>query len=83
MLAGNPHGGEHLKDMLVGQILMVIFGISTAASIPSLTLPSGTGTRSAGANTAFGTHHEDISSWPTCSYTVVLTTRVAVGRILV
>src|SRR5262245_50907153 len=23
ILAGNPHGGEHLKDMLVGQILWV------------------------------------------------------------
>src|SRR3954466_12712687 len=23
MLAGNPHGGEHLKDLLVGQILWV------------------------------------------------------------
>jgi len=51
--------------------------IVTAASIPPLSLPSGTNTRSAGANTAFGTHHEDISKWPTCSYTVVLTTRRA------
>jgi zinc/manganese transport system permease protein len=23
LLANNPHGGEHLKDMLVGQILWV------------------------------------------------------------
>jgi zinc/manganese transport system permease protein len=23
LLAGNPHGGEHLKDLLVGQILWV------------------------------------------------------------
>lgn len=52
--------------------------IATAATtIPALTLPSGASTRSAGANTAFGTHHEDISSWPTCSYTVILTTRRA------
>ncbi len=26
VLAGNPHGGEHLKDLLVGQILWVDFG---------------------------------------------------------
>lgn len=26
LLAGNPHGGEHLKDLLVGQILWVGFG---------------------------------------------------------
>jgi hypothetical protein len=51
--------------------------IQTAASIPTLTLPAGTSTRSAGANTAFGTHHEDISAWPTCSYTVVLRTQRA------
>ncbi len=51
--------------------------IVTAATIPALTLPSGASTRSAGANIAFGTHHEDISTWPTCSYTVVLTTRRA------
>jgi zinc/manganese transport system permease protein len=25
LLAGNPHGGEHLKDLLVGQILWVNF----------------------------------------------------------
>jgi hypothetical protein len=51
--------------------------IATAAPIPVLTLPSGTSSRSAGANTVFGTHHEDISGWPTCSYTVKLTTRRA------
>jgi hypothetical protein len=51
--------------------------IVTAAMIPALTLPSGASTRGGGANTAFGTHHEDISAWPTCSYTVVLTTRRA------
>jgi zinc/manganese transport system permease protein len=26
LLAGNPHGGEHLKDLLVGQILWVSYG---------------------------------------------------------
>ncbi|MEQ8354771.1 MAG: hypothetical protein RH942_04475 [Kiloniellaceae bacterium] len=52
-------------------------GISTAASIPPLSLPSGTGTRSGVSNTVFGTHHEDISAWPSCSYTVSLTTRRA------
>ena len=52
-------------------------GISTAASIPPLSLPSGTTTRSGASNTVFGTHHEDISSWPSCSYTVSLTTRRA------
>jgi len=59
--------------------------IDTAATIPGapLTLPSGTSTRSGGANTAFGTHHEDISAWPTCSYTVRLTTRRALTTGLV
>jgi hypothetical protein len=51
--------------------------IITAATIPALTLPSGTSTRSGGVNTAFGTHHENISSWPTCSYTVKLNFRRA------
>lgn len=47
--------------------------IVTAATIPALTLPSGTHTRDgAGANMAFGTHHEDVSTWPMCSYTVKL-----------
>jgi hypothetical protein len=58
-------------------------GIITAASIPALTLPNGAGTRSGGANTAFGTHHEDISSWPTCSYTVRLVTQRALTTGLV
>jgi hypothetical protein len=49
--------------------------ISTAASIPALVYPSGTSSRSAGANTVFGTHHVDISTLPTCSYTVTLSTR--------
>ena len=59
--------------------LMAEWGISieTAASIPALVLPSGSSTRGGGANIAFGTHHEDISSWPTCSYKVNLTTRRA------
>lgn len=51
--------------------------VTTAASIPALTLPSGTATRAGGAHSAFGTHHEDISAWPTCSYTVHLRTRRA------
>jgi hypothetical protein len=51
--------------------------IETAASIPVLTLPSGTTARTAGANSAFGTHHENISTWPTCSYTVKLNFRRA------
>jgi hypothetical protein len=47
-------------------------GISTAAPIVSPPLPSGVGPRG-GA----GTHHENIASWPSCSYTVSLTTRRA------
>lgn len=59
--------------------LMAAWGlqISTAATIPALALPAGTAARAAGVNTAFGTHHEDISAWPTCSYTVILSTRRA------
>jgi hypothetical protein len=59
--------------------------ISTAATIPPpLALPiSGTSTRAGGANSVFGTHHEDISDWPTCSYTVVLTMRRALTTGLV
>jgi len=26
VLAGNPHGGEHLKELLVGQVLWVTYG---------------------------------------------------------
>ena len=36
LLAGNPHGGEHLKDLLIGQILWV-----NAASLPLGALVSG------------------------------------------
>lgn len=59
--------------------LMADWGITveTAATIPALALPSGTSTRAAGANIAFGTHHEDISTWPTCSYLVRLSFRRA------
>ena len=46
--------------------------IDTAAPIVEPVLPSGTSTRAAGANIAFGTHHVDISTWPTCSYIVKL-----------
>jgi hypothetical protein len=49
----------------------------TTAAFPPVPGPAGTSTRSAGANTAFGTHHVDISSWPTCSYTVRLRTQRA------
>lgn len=57
--------------------------IVTAAPIPALVLPAGTATRAAGANIAFGTHHEDISAWPTCSYTVRLHFRRALTTGLV
>ena len=51
-----------------------VIDIKTAASLPVLTLPSGTSTRdAAGLNMAFGAHHEDISTWPMCSYSVTLT----------
>jgi zinc/manganese transport system permease protein len=33
LLAGNPHGGEHLKDLLVGQILWVNLGALLPASL--------------------------------------------------
>lgn len=33
LLAGNPHGGEHLKDLLVGQILWVNLGTLLPASL--------------------------------------------------
>jgi zinc/manganese transport system permease protein len=42
MLAGNPHGGEHLKDLLVGQILwvgpkqLIVLGAITAALVVAL-----------------------------------------------
>lgn len=46
-------------------------GISTAATIsPAPVFPNGTGPRG-----GFGTDHHNISTWPTCSYTVTLTTR--------
>src|SRR5205085_11544289 len=53
------------------QLASFAVGISSAAAIPGapLTLPSGTGPRG-----GFGTHHIDISTWQTCSYTVSLTT---------
>lgn len=44
MLSGNPHGGEHLKDMLAGQILwvgprqLVALGIVTAALLAFIAL---------------------------------------------
>jgi len=46
-------------------------GMNTAASVsPAPTFPSGTGPRG-GA----GTDHHNISSWPTCSYAITLTSR--------
>lgn len=47
-------------------------GVATAAPLPPLTLPSGTGPRG-GA----GVHHENIAAWQSCSYTVSLSTRRA------
>jgi zinc/manganese transport system permease protein len=48
MLAGNPHGGEHLKDLLVGQILWVsapqLVGMA-ALTLVVLALWFGTGAR--------------------------------------
>jgi len=44
LLAGNPHGGEHLKDLLVGQILwvgapqLVSLGVVTAVLLAALAL---------------------------------------------
>jgi zinc/manganese transport system permease protein len=35
LLAGNPHGGEHLKDLLVGQILWVSMGQLGAVALVS------------------------------------------------
>ena len=49
----------------------------TSAANPPFTPITGTSTRSGVSNIAFGTHHEDISAWPSCSYTVTLTTRRA------
>ena len=47
-------------------------GLSTAAPGVSLTSPPPPPSTARGGA---GTHHEDISTWPTCSYTVTLTTR--------
>ena len=44
--------------------------IITAATLPPLVLPSGVGPRGAA-----GTHHENITAWPSCSYAVHLDTR--------
>jgi zinc/manganese transport system permease protein len=38
LLANNPHGGEHLKDLLVGQILWVSLGQLVPAAIVSVLL---------------------------------------------
>jgi hypothetical protein len=51
--------------------------IETAASIPSLTLPpiSNPPAENVTPRGGYGTHHEDISTWPSCSYAVRLHTR--------
>jgi zinc/manganese transport system permease protein len=36
VLAGNPHGGEHLKELLVGQILWVSYGQMIPAALMSV-----------------------------------------------
>jgi len=36
LLAGNPHGGEHLKELLVGQVLWVTYGQLLPVSIISV-----------------------------------------------
>ena len=36
LLAGNPHGGEHLKELLVGQVLWVNYGQLIPVSIISI-----------------------------------------------
>lgn len=36
LLAGNPHGGEHLKELLVGQVLWVNYGQLLPAAVISL-----------------------------------------------
>ena len=45
LLAGNPHGGEHLKDLLVGQILWVdttqLLGLAGVTALLSLALALG------------------------------------------
>jgi zinc/manganese transport system permease protein len=38
LLANNPHGGEHLKDLLVGQILWVSYGQLIPAALLSIGL---------------------------------------------
>ena len=38
LLANNPHGGEHLKDLLVGQILWVSYGQLIPAALLSVLL---------------------------------------------
>jgi zinc/manganese transport system permease protein len=46
LLAGNPHGGEHLKDLLVGQILWVSWGqLGAMAALTALLLAAWVGLR--------------------------------------
>jgi hypothetical protein len=58
-------------------------GIATAAPVVIPPLPSGTVTRGIAGHTAFGVHHVDISTWPTCSYAVQLSYRRALTTGLV
>jgi hypothetical protein len=49
--------------------------ITAATPAPTPTLPSGAATRdSSSTNIAAGTHHENIASWPSCSYAIRLNT---------
>ncbi len=51
LLAGNPHGGEHLKDLLAGQILWVSprqLGLAALLAVPVLGLWFWRGARGAG-----------------------------------
>ena len=51
LLAGNPHGGEHLKDLLAGQILWVSprqLGVAALVAVPVLGLWFWRGARGAG-----------------------------------
>jgi zinc/manganese transport system permease protein len=54
MLAGNPHGGEHLKDLLVGQILWVrteqLWGMAGVTAVVLLGLWGLSGLRQAPAH---------------------------------
>jgi hypothetical protein len=48
-------------------------GVALTNAPPAVPVPPSTGSNT--ARGGFGVHHEDISTWPTCSYTVTLSTR--------